>query len=484
MILMMNKEKIIRISLIFFFVLLSFSNIYASGSQDYEMSLNDIKIKVFGDTGSSCLYAHTRNEEQEYIPLYNDATEDRASEFFVYYNGKSYELDSPTEIEQKDYSIIITYKFKNKFVVKQTLSFANKKYGMSEYPLKIDTKIKNIGKATASIALKALFDTKLGENNYFPLYTDLKKGIREECILKPNEQEASAIISSNEEYACLFLIKNSLVSSISKIYIANWDKLQARSWIPPLAPGRVFKTKSSKTDEALLFTWPMQKLLANEESNRVMLIGYYDYLKKSVESLDASKNKNREGTEEGNYSTVQEVDSDEEDFVDLTNMIKPMTVKKSENESQDEEEAESDEKEDVAEEEEVKQEDVVEPEEEVVEPLAEKVEVEEENEEIESDNDENNVPQSIEPKEEIVEVQESKEQEPESLDKTATIKKIPVDNSIAKKNYLRRYTYIKIILEKVKELEGNFDNASYAYIEELTKQVDAAINDIKKDDTN
>ncbi len=277
-----NNKKTLKNIFIALFICLAFSNIYAYGGKDYQLSSQDLKLKVFKQTGNFCLYAMPAKEDRKPMPLYNDRSKARCNKFFVYYNGKAYELKTPTKIEQDDYSITKTYEVKKKFVVTQKLSFVQKNYGMTAPPLKIETKVEILEGELVDIAMKALFDTNLGEERKPTLYTDLRSGIYSETVLNPRLEKDSAIISANPEYACIFLLKHSTASPMDNIFVANWQRLRSHSWYPKYIKGRSFSTEYFRNDSALLFMWPMKKLTKGENYKIDMMIGYYDYYKEKL----------------------------------------------------------------------------------------------------------------------------------------------------------------------------------------------------------
>ena len=130
------------------------------------------------------------------------------------------------------------------------------------------------------MALKALFDTYLGENRRIPLYTDLRTGIFKETVLEPKLEKDSAVISANSEAACMFLIHHSEASLPENVYIANWDRLQSVKWIPSVVQGRSFSTKYFHNDSAMLFVWPQERFENKEKLSVTMFIGYFDHIKR------------------------------------------------------------------------------------------------------------------------------------------------------------------------------------------------------------
>ena len=273
-----------KTALFFIIAAVSTAFLYARPKSDYELVSDNLKLTVFRKTGKFCLYSLSARGKSRYIPLYDDRSLGRDNKFYVLYNGKSYELKKrlgkPVKIEQTDSAIHITYHFTDKFYVVQKLSFTAQSYGTSGPLLKIETVVENTGGDRADMALKAVFDTYLGENRRIPLYTDLRTGIFKETVLEPKFEKDSAVISANSDAACMFLINHSEASVPENVYIANWDRLQSVKWIPSIVQGRSFSTKYFHNDSALLFVWPQERFENNEKLSVTMFIGYFDYIKR------------------------------------------------------------------------------------------------------------------------------------------------------------------------------------------------------------
>lgn len=281
------KKRISFIVITVFFAIVA----YSAPKPDYELISGNLKLKVFRKTGNFCLYSLLLRGKDNYMPLYDERSLGRDNKFYVFLNGKSYELKKrigrPVKIEQADNVISVVFHLKDKVYVTQKLSFTTQTYGTSGPILKIETTIENITGKEAEIALKALFDTYLGEDRRVPIYTDVRTGIFNETILEPKFEKDSAVISANKDVACIFLVKHTDATPLDNIYIANWSRLQSIKWLPQFIPGRSFSTKYFHNDSAVLFVWPKQYIDNKETTTTTMLIGYYDYM---VRNKSVSKN--------------------------------------------------------------------------------------------------------------------------------------------------------------------------------------------------
>ena len=263
--------------------------LHAKSLPDYELLKDNLKLVVFRKTGNFCLYNLSLRGKGKYTPLYDDRSLGRTNKFYVYKDNKVYELKKrlgkPVTIEADGDSIKIVYDFDDSFYVTQKLSFTEQTYGTGSPLLKIETIVENTSGGTAEFALKALFDTKLGENRKIPLYTDLRTGIFRETVLEPKFEKDSAIISANSDLACLFLINHSEAKMPETIYVANWERLQSIKWLPKAVQGRLFSTQYSHNDSALLFVWPNEVLENNDSLKVTMFISCYDFLRKKNTSV-------------------------------------------------------------------------------------------------------------------------------------------------------------------------------------------------------
>ena len=275
----MKLNKIL-FALLFYFLIISF--LYANNI--IELNSGHLKLKVFERTGSFCLYQLSTNGKNNYVPLYEDVAHGKTNKFSVSLDGKIYRLErklgKPLSIEKQDEGILITFNIKNKLHVTQMLSFVTDEYGNTTGPLlKIVTTIENTQSKEANVALRAVFDTSLGEHTKrAPLATDLRERIVAETVFNPKIDSDSVIISSNKESACMFFFKHG-VDMPEQVYIANWERMQPRKWLPTVVEGRSFNSKYLHDDSACLFIWPTKKLKPTEIMTITTTIGYHDFIR-------------------------------------------------------------------------------------------------------------------------------------------------------------------------------------------------------------
>ena len=274
-------KKIILFCFSFLFFLLN-----ASADNVIELNEGYLKLKAFDRTGSFCLYQLSTNGKNNYVPLYDDVAYGQTNKFSVLLDDKIYKLERklgrPLSIEKIDNTCIITFNIKDKLHIVQRLSFIPDEYGNTAGPLlKIETSIENTQSKDANVGLRAIFDTLLGDHNKkAPLATDLREAIVSETSFNPKIDRDSVIISSNAESACMFFFKHG-VDSPQQVYIANWERLNTRKWLPNVVEGRSFNSKYLHDDSACLFIWPIKKLKPTEVMTITTTIGYHDFIRSS-----------------------------------------------------------------------------------------------------------------------------------------------------------------------------------------------------------
>jgi len=270
--------------IIFLFFGMGFLSLYADNI--LELDSSHLKLKVFERTGSFCLYYLSPNGKNNYVPLYSDMAYAHTNRFSVSLDGNIHRLErklgKPINIEKVNDTIKITFKVGEKLHIEQHLSFIPDEYGNTQGPLlRIETIIENTQGHEASVALRAIFDTSLGEHRKTaPLATDLRDNIIAETSFNPKIDRDSVIISSNQEVACMFFFKHG-VDVPEQVYIANWERLSPRKWLPTVVEGRSFNSKYLHDDSACLFIWPSKKLAATESMKITSTIGYHDFVRSS-----------------------------------------------------------------------------------------------------------------------------------------------------------------------------------------------------------
>ena len=245
-----------------------------------EMISDPLKLVIYPKTGNFCLYHSKAEDAREYEPLYDDRSQSSVNIYSVLFNGDIFHLNNKSGkkiiISQSKDEITVTFQISMDFLVTQTFSFVPSKQRSTGKLLKVVTEIQNISGDIANVGLKAVFDTSLGEKNLIPLYTDLRSEIGAELMLQPVLEKDSVIFSADRGYACLFFLRNEYMTVPTSVYIANWERLVTRKWLPSYVSGRSFR-KYGSADPGLLYVWSEQKVPNKATLAVTNCIGFYDY---------------------------------------------------------------------------------------------------------------------------------------------------------------------------------------------------------------
>ena len=245
-----------------------------------EMISDPLKLVIYPKTGNFCLYHSKTEDTRLYEPLYDDRSQSSVNIYSVLFNGAIFHLNNKSGkkiiISQAKDKITVMFQVSMDFLVTQTFSFVPSKQRSTGKLLKVVTEVQNISGDIVDIGLKAVFDTSLGEKNLIPLYTDLRSEIGAELMLQPVLEKDSVIFSADRGYACLFFLRNEYMTTPTSVYIANWERLVTKKWLPSYINGRSFR-KYSSADPGLLYVWSAQKIPDKAKLSVTNCIGFYDY---------------------------------------------------------------------------------------------------------------------------------------------------------------------------------------------------------------
>ncbi|MEL3907590.1 MAG: hypothetical protein P1P64_01070 [Treponemataceae bacterium] len=291
------------------FSLLSFSIFAAGKTEKSEITSGSLKLIFYKQSGSFCLYRLSEIGKDNWAPLYDDRALASTNSYSLLVGKKMYRakkgLGKNVNVENNGNEILVTYTLAKNLFLNQRFYFSAQKYNTSANVLCIETSFENTTGETVDVALRAVFDTNLGEKQRVSLYTD-SQSIMSETNINLADSKMNYIASANSISACLFFVRLENQTTPSDIFVANWDYLQSMKWIPKCVEGRSFSTKYYNNDSAIMFVWAPKRLYLNEKYTVTTCIGYNDYLKRDIpvealeQHLKALPEKERK-----NYDNIQ-----------------------------------------------------------------------------------------------------------------------------------------------------------------------------------
>ncbi|MGP1593952.1 MAG: hypothetical protein ACTTH8_01750 [Treponema sp.] len=245
-----------------------------------ELVSDPLKLVIYPKTGNFCLYRIDASQESFYTPLYDDRTQSSLNVYSLLFNGHIYHLNNKSGkkiiIEQQKNSITVTFQISLDFIAVQHFSF-EKNNGLTTGPLlKIVTEVQNISGAVADIALKAVFDTSFKDKARIPFYTDIRSEVSSELLLQPALEKDTVIFAADKGNSTMFFLKEKNQTTPASVFIANWERLITKTWLPTYVQGRSFK-KSRTANPGILYVWSERKVANKQFFSISNCIGFYDY---------------------------------------------------------------------------------------------------------------------------------------------------------------------------------------------------------------
>ncbi|MGP1576017.1 MAG: hypothetical protein ACTTH7_00745 [Treponema sp.] len=272
---MKNKKIFIAVCSLFCILWSAFTD-----SEPVELVSDPLKLVIYPKTGNFCVYRTDASRSGFYTPLYDDRTQSSLNVYSLLFNGHIYHLNNRSGkkiiIEQAKSSITVTFQISLDFIAVQHFSF-EKTNGLTTGPmLKVVTEVQNISGAVADIALKAVFDTSFAETYRIPFYTDIRTEIGSELLLQPALEKDTVIFSADKGCSTMFFLKGVHQTTPVSVFIANWERLITKTWLPSYVQGRSFK-KASARDPGILYVWSERKVANKQFFSISNCIGFYDY---------------------------------------------------------------------------------------------------------------------------------------------------------------------------------------------------------------
>jgi hypothetical protein len=234
---------------------------------------------MYPDKGNFCLYQLSDIGKNRFEPLFEDRNSSSTSWFSVESNGRVFKLEKksskPVLFEQTPTGAKYTFTLTDDFQVVQEFSFIISAATQAAIGVRIDTSIENTSGKDGVFALKAVFDTNLGETEGIHFFTNLQNRISSEMKLEKGKDQDVFIASKNRNLSLMFLLAGNMSTQSEIVYAANWDRLNTLTWKPDYVAGRSFNTMYSVNDSALLFMWPETTLTPNSVTQITMVLGPY-----------------------------------------------------------------------------------------------------------------------------------------------------------------------------------------------------------------
>ena len=216
-------------------------------------------------------------EEKNYktIPVLSTADEYMTTGMFLKVGEKIINLTNDTRVKytgwKTDNGMVLGYRVDNVADVMVYFDCFQSDIESDIDSVKIRVVVTNMGKKKANFAVKAVFDTILGETDRHHFYTSTGSAVKNEISLR-NLDNDPWFISKNVS-AQLQMIFNMADSTPPALFaLANYSTLNTRSWEPDLLSYRTFDTVLSYNNSACGVIWPDHPLSVKQQYSEVMYL--------------------------------------------------------------------------------------------------------------------------------------------------------------------------------------------------------------------
>jgi hypothetical protein len=209
----------------------SFLLAFGAGLQALEAREGLVKIIVDESTARVSIYRLVDIAKERYVALIFDQ-DPRTSFQTLSADGRQYKLGDASEFRfstgRTDTGIRIEFR-SSSFVLRQFLDFAKSDGSALADGIRVAFEIENISEREASLGLRCLLDTWLGEKSGIHFVSDKRTRISEEtAILRASDD--SWVATPGDKASFMVQFAGPGIDRPDKVVLANWKRLSDASW--------------------------------------------------------------------------------------------------------------------------------------------------------------------------------------------------------------------------------------------------------------
>lgn len=233
-----------------------------------ELKSGKVRVVLTGNTGSFNIYAiDAKNRE---IPVLAEADGFRSTYFSVLVGKDEYRLNREarvsSQVRKRDEGAQIAYRLEKDLQIILDFSTLASVAGEADDVVKVTVYTTNLTKNRQVLALKAVFDTVLGENLDYHFVTATGKKIPAERQIA-NFDKDTYFISTNEKVTAQFLLAGKSIPEPQVVSFANKDIIANSMWTPVVREERGFSTALSYSNSAMCVNWPYYSVESGETTS-------------------------------------------------------------------------------------------------------------------------------------------------------------------------------------------------------------------------
>ena len=191
--------------------------------------------------------------------------------------------------------------------------------------IKLTVYVTNLSSKTSDFAVKALFDTILGEG--LDYHFELADGSRVTSELQLGTMENARAFTTTDLKTSMQVVLNGYgVASSECVTFSNISNLNKGRWIPAAENGRSFNSVNAYNNSAAAIVWPQKKLAPEKtyefhffiglaaDSRKTYALDYTDYISDSLQKTSLSAESSSAETESDFYESESEGAKRDVDF--------------------------------------------------------------------------------------------------------------------------------------------------------------------------
>ena len=230
---------------------------------NYSVKDGNVLVSLRGGTGSFNVAAVP--EKGSPVSVLSSADDSSTSYFSVLVDGYEYRLNHDAgvvpEVRQLEDCGQIAYTLEKRLQVVVSFTPLSSALDTPADMVRLMVYVTSLANKPQTVAVKALFDTVLGENTNYHFYTGGGLKIEGGKQFLATEMDAEKwIISTNGKTFVQFLLAGPTISPIEAVSIANRDDLYRARWIPIVSEAKGFNGVLAYNNSAIAVSWPQFEL--------------------------------------------------------------------------------------------------------------------------------------------------------------------------------------------------------------------------------
>ena len=251
---------------------------YSGWTNERGMSIDEIygNVRMRAKTKKGTFnIAILEGKNYKTIPVLSTSDEYMTTGFFLKAGDKVINLLNDTRVKytgwKTDNGMVLGYRLDNIADVVVYFDCFQSDIESDIDSVKIRIVVTNMSKKKANYAVKAIFDTVLGETDRHHFYTSTGAAVKNEISLRSLEDNPW-FISKNVSAQMQMIFNMADATQPELLALANYSTLNNRSWEPDLLTYRTFDTVLSYNNSACGVIWPEHPLTVKQQYSEIMYL--------------------------------------------------------------------------------------------------------------------------------------------------------------------------------------------------------------------